>query len=176
MIYFACEFFDFSLDFEWDGGAALETLETFGERLKLYEELELAESNWPADMDDGQELFDRECDMYREELQAYVIRLGYVLDKMTNPSSLLEIAALAVSSYDLPIDELPQELQIMLTEASKLALKEEIEILKDEISLIPMKIQTEASKLKEEIEILKDEIPMELLFIFESLNLVVGIE
>ena len=76
--------------------------------------------------------------MFREELKAYVIRVRYVLDKMTNPSSLLEIAVLAVSSYDLPIDELPQELQIMLTEASKL--KEEIEILKDEIPLIPMKL------------------------------------
>ena len=59
-----------------------------------------------------------------------------MLDKLRNPSSLLETAVLAVSSYDLPIDELPQTLKIMLQEGS---------------------IETEASKLKEEIEILKDE-------------------
>ena len=60
---------------------------------------------------------------------------------MTNPSKLLELAALAVSSNDLPINELPVELEILLNEGST---------------------QTPANNLKEEIEILKREVPMVL--------------
>ena len=64
---------------------------------------------------------------------------------MTNPSKLLELAALAVavSSYDLPKNELPVELEILLNEGSGSTqtqannLKEEIEILKREVFVLP---------------------------------------
>ena len=79
----------------------------------------------------------------RVALKSYAGRVRYVMDKMTNPSKLLELAVLAVSSYDLPTNELPVELEILLHEGST---------------------QTQANKLKEEIEILKREVPMLLRF------------
>ena len=80
---------------------------------------------------------------YREEiLKPYIIKVRYVLDKLTSPSTLLDMAVLAVLSYDLPIDELPEEMKILLQEGS---------------------IQAQAQKLKDEIEILKDEIAQDFL-------------
>ena len=80
----------------------------------------------------------------RVALKSYAGRVRYVMDKMTNPSKLLELAVLAVSRYDLPKNELPVELEILLHEGST---------------------QTQANKLKEEIEILKREVPMVLYLI-----------
>merc|ERR1719300_670463 len=92
-------------------------------------------------MEAEEEPFDRIFTKFRVALKAYVVRIHYVIDKMTNPSKLLELAALAVSSYDLPINELPEELEILLHEGST---------------------QTQANNLKEEIEIFKREVPMVL--------------
>ena len=95
------------------------------ERLKHWEE-----SNCPLPVDVGR------LRSYREEvLKSYIIKVRYVLDKLTSPSTLLDMAVLAVLSYDLPIDELPEEMKILLQEGS---------------------IQAQAQKLKDEIEILKD--------------------
>ena len=85
--------------------------------------------------------FSLEPRIFRAALKSYAGRIRYVMDKITSPSKLLELAVLAVSSYDLPKNELPLELEILLHEGS---------------------IQTQANKLKEEIEILKLEVPMVL--------------
>ena len=91
----------------------------------------------------------------RAAFKSYAGRIRYVMDKMTNPSKLLELAALAVSSYDLPINELPVELEILLHEGST---------------------QTQANKLKEEIEILKREVPMVLYNLSDTVKIVLGID
>ena len=45
--------------------------------------------------------------------------LHILLDKMTNPSSLLEISLTAVSNYQLPTYELPKELELQFQEVEK---------------------------------------------------------
>ena len=45
--------------------------------------------------------------------------LHILLDKMTNPSSLLEISLTAVSIYQLPTYELPKELELQFQEVEK---------------------------------------------------------
>merc|ERR1712142_37996 len=107
--------------------------------LKNFQEVE--ERNWTEEMEAEEEPFNGIFPKFRVALKAYVGRIRYVIDKMTNPSKLLELAALAVSSYDLPINEIPVELEILLHEGST---------------------QTQANKLKEEIEILKRDVPMVL--------------
>ena len=102
------------------------------ERLKHWKE-----SNCPLVVDVGR------LRSYREEvLKPYIIKVRYVLDKLTSPSTLLDMAVLAVLSYDLPIDELPEEMKILLQEGS---------------------IQAQAQKLKDEIEFLKAEIVQDFL-------------
>ena len=64
------------------------------------------------------EPLDRIITKFRVAFKSYVVRIRYVMDKMTNPSKLLELAVLAVSNYDLPKNELPVELEILLHEGS----------------------------------------------------------
>ena len=122
-------------------GCAIGSIQYFKELeysiIKFDEWLKHEESNCPLVVDVGR------LRSYREEvLKPYIIKVRYVLDKLTSPSTLLEMAVLAVLSYDLPIDELPEEMKILLQEGS---------------------IQEQAQKLKDEIEILKDEIAQDFL-------------
>ena len=60
-------------------------------------------------------IFTNHRKMYRNTSQV----LRNVLNKMTNPSSLLEISLTAVSNYQLPTYELPKELELQFQEVEE---------------------------------------------------------
>ena len=75
---------------------------------------------------------------YRTTLNLFSVKVREVLDAKTNPRSLLELSTSAVSSYRLPTNELPIELQYYLQEGS---------------------VQMQNRKLKEEEDYLTREAP-----------------
>merc|ERR1711915_750171 len=75
---------------------------------------------------------------YRNTLNLISAKVRDVLEAKTNPRSLLELSTSAVSSYRLPTNELPIELQYYLQEGS---------------------VEMQNSKLKEEEDFLTREAP-----------------
>merc|ERR1719309_547957 len=106
-------------------------------------------------MEAEEEPFDRIYTDFRVVLKWYAVKIRHVIDKITNPSNLLELAALAVTGYELPTDELPEKLEILLHEGS---------------------IQTQYVKLIEEIELLKCDVPMVLAKLSATVIIVLGVD
>merc|ERR1719357_1496427 len=104
-------------------------------------------------MEAEEEPFDRIFTDFRVVFKWYAVRIRHVIDKITNPSNLLELAALAVTGYELPTDELPEKLEILLLEGP---------------------IQTQYVKLIEEKEILKREVPMVLAILSSTVKIEFG--
>ena len=86
---------------------------------------------------------------YRNTLNLFSAKVREVLDAKTNPRSLLELSTSAVSSYRLPTNELPIELQYYLQEGS---------------------VQMQNRKLKEEEDYLTREAPNILSDILKAIN------